>query len=65
LEDKKKINQRIVDMLESYDVNCLQAERQKYANAANFLLVGAALIAGVTYAGWSQPPDVCRLGPIL
>ncbi|KAG0561621.1 hypothetical protein KC19_9G079200 [Ceratodon purpureus] len=55
-KEKKKVSQRIVDMLESYDVNWLISERQKYANAASFLLVGAALIAGVTYAGWLQPP---------
>ncbi|KAG0561678.1 hypothetical protein KC19_9G083500 [Ceratodon purpureus] len=56
MEETEQKHQRIVDMLESYDVNWLQAERQKYANAANCLLVGAALIAGVTYAGWLQPP---------
>ncbi|KAG0561346.1 hypothetical protein KC19_9G057400 [Ceratodon purpureus] len=56
MEETKQKHQRIVDMLESYDVNWLQAERQKYANAANCLLVGAALVAGVTYAGWLQPP---------
>ncbi|KAG0605424.1 hypothetical protein M758_9G057800 [Ceratodon purpureus] len=56
MEKTEQKHQRIVDMLESYDVNWLQAERQKYANAANCLLVGAALIAGVTYAGWLQPP---------
>ncbi|KAG0561019.1 hypothetical protein KC19_9G031200 [Ceratodon purpureus] len=55
-EETEKKHQRIVDMLESYDVNWLQAERQRYSNAANCLLVGAALIAGVTYAGWLQPP---------
>lgn len=53
---KEKVNQRIVDMLESYDVNWLLSERQKYSAAASFLLVGAALIAGITYAGWLQPP---------
>ncbi|KAG0601212.1 hypothetical protein M758_11G093100 [Ceratodon purpureus] len=55
-QGKKEVIQRIVDMLESYDVNWLISERQKYASAASFLLVGAALIAGVTYAGWLQPP---------
>lgn len=56
LKKEEKTNQRIVVMLESYDVNWLHAERAKYANAANCLLVGAALIATVTYAGWLQPP---------
>ena len=30
--------------------------RQVHVDAANTILVGAALIAGVTFAGWLQPP---------
>ncbi|KAH7290192.1 hypothetical protein KP509_30G035700 [Ceratopteris richardii] len=31
-------------------------DRQVYVDAANAILVGAALIGGVTYSGWLQPP---------
>ncbi|MCO5571809.1 hypothetical protein L7F22_025557 [Adiantum nelumboides] len=31
-------------------------DRQVYVDAANAVLVGAALIAGITFAGWLQPP---------
>lgn len=37
-------------------VNGLYRDRQVYVDAANAILVGAALIAGVTFASWLQPP---------
>ncbi len=37
-------------------VDRLYRDRQVFIDAANALLVGAALIASVTFAGWLQPP---------
>jgi ankyrin repeat protein len=37
-------------------VDRLYRDRQVFVDAANSLLVGAALIASVTFAGWLQPP---------
>lgn len=37
-------------------VDRLYRDRQVLVDAANALLVGAALIASVTFAGWLQPP---------
>ncbi|CAK9211309.1 unnamed protein product [Sphagnum troendelagicum] len=37
-------------------VDRLYRDRQVFVDAANALLVGAALIASVTFAGWLQPP---------
>ncbi|CAM6047118.1 unnamed protein product, partial [Sphagnum compactum] len=37
-------------------VDRLYRDRQVFVDAANALLVGAALIATVTFAGWLQPP---------
>ncbi|CAK9212937.1 unnamed protein product [Sphagnum troendelagicum] len=37
-------------------VDRLYRDRQVYVDAANAILVGAALIASVTFAGWLQPP---------
>jgi len=37
-------------------VNDLYRDRQVYVDAANAILVGAALIASVTFASWLQPP---------
>ncbi len=37
-------------------VNALYRDRQVYVDAANAILVGAALIASVTFAAWLQPP---------
>lgn len=37
-------------------VDSLYRDRQVYVDAANAILVGAALIASVTFAGWLQPP---------
>jgi len=31
-------------------------DRQVFIDAANALLVGGALIAGITFASWLQPP---------
>jgi hypothetical protein len=39
------------------DVKRLYRERQVHVDAANAILVGAALIASVTFAGWLQPPS--------
>ncbi|CAK9203077.1 unnamed protein product, partial [Sphagnum troendelagicum] len=37
-------------------VEGLYRDRQVHVDAANAILVGAALIASVTFAGWLQPP---------
>ncbi|KAH8940863.1 hypothetical protein BDL97_14G007000 [Sphagnum fallax] len=37
-------------------VEVLYRDRQAHVDAANAILVGAALIASVTFAGWLQPP---------
>jgi ankyrin repeat protein len=37
-------------------IDGLYRDRQAFVDAANALLVGAALIATVTFAGWLQPP---------
>jgi hypothetical protein len=37
-------------------VENLYRDRQVHVDAANAILVGAALIASVTFAGWLQPP---------
>ena len=37
-------------------VEALYRDRQVYVDAANAILVGAALIASVTFASWLQPP---------
>ncbi len=37
-------------------VEGLYRDRQAHVDAANAILVGAALIASVTFAGWLQPP---------
>jgi hypothetical protein len=38
------------------EVKRLYRDRQVHVDAANAILVGAALIASVTFAGWLQPP---------
>ncbi|CAK9216855.1 unnamed protein product [Sphagnum troendelagicum] len=38
------------------DVKTMARDRQVYVDAANTILVVAALISGVTFAGWLQPP---------
>lgn len=38
------------------NVDYLYRDRQVYVDAANAILVGVALIASVTFAGWLQPP---------
>lgn len=47
-------------LLERADVKAssenLYKDRQVFANAANAILVGAALIASISFAGWLQPP---------
>ncbi|CAM6030034.1 unnamed protein product [Sphagnum balticum] len=51
----------IVEILKKRDevpkyVDNLYRDRQAHVDAANAILVGAALIASVTFAGWLQPP---------
>lgn len=38
------------------EVDTLYRDRQVYVDASNAILVGAALIASVTFGGWLQPP---------
>jgi ankyrin repeat protein len=53
---KRRNQKRLVELLECCDVNWLELERQKSANSVNAILVGAALVATVTFAGLMQPP---------
>ena len=46
----------IKDMLEGFDVHGLRTDRQGYMDSANAILVGAALIASITFSSWLQPP---------
>ncbi|KAI5069838.1 hypothetical protein GOP47_0016139 [Adiantum capillus-veneris] len=39
-----------------YYIDSLYRDRQIYVDSTNAILVGAALIASVTFAGWLQPP---------
>jgi ankyrin repeat protein len=53
----KEIEKVLLELPEVKDfVNRLYRDRQVFVDAANALLVGAALIASVTFAGWLQPP---------
>jgi ankyrin repeat protein len=48
---------KLVRMLQWYfEATGLYGNREAYGNAANAILVGAALLASVTYAAWLQPP---------
>jgi ankyrin repeat protein len=48
---------KLVLMLQLYfEATGLYGNREAYGNAANAILVGAALLASVTYAAWLQPP---------
>ncbi|BBN14087.1 hypothetical protein MPTK1_6g08760 [Marchantia polymorpha subsp. ruderalis] len=54
---RKDIEKLLLERLDVKDwVDRLYRDRQVYVDAANAILVGAALIASVTYAGWLQPP---------
>ena len=53
-KDIEKSLLTVPDVKESVDY--LYRDRQVYVDAANAILVGAALIASVTFAGWLQPP---------
>jgi hypothetical protein len=53
---KRRNQKKLVELLECCDVNWLELERQKSANSVNAILVGAALVATVTFAGLMQPP---------
>jgi hypothetical protein len=46
----------IIQMLVAFDVEGLRNDRQSSVDAANAILVGAALIAGIAFASWLQPP---------
>jgi hypothetical protein len=49
---------KLVLMLQLYfEATGLYGNREAYGNAANAILVGAALLASVTYAAWLQPPS--------
>jgi ankyrin repeat protein len=55
--DMKEIEKVLLERPEVKDfVDRLYRDRQVFVDAANALLVGAALIASVTFAGWLQPP---------
>jgi hypothetical protein len=53
---KRRNQKKLVELLECCDVNWLELERQKSANSVNAILVGAALVATVTFASFLQPP---------
>jgi ankyrin repeat protein len=53
----KEIEKVLLERPEVKDfIDRLYRDRQVFVDAANALLVGAALIASVTFAGWLQPP---------
>jgi len=55
--DMKEVEKVLLERPEVKDfVDRLYRDRQVFVDAANALLVGAALIASVTFAGWLQPP---------
>ncbi|CAK9218970.1 unnamed protein product [Sphagnum troendelagicum] len=55
--DLKAMEKVLMERPEVKDfVDRLYRDRQVFVDAANALLVGAALIASVTFAGWLQPP---------
>jgi len=57
LSKNKAIEKVLLERPEVKDfVDRLYRDRQVVVDAANALLVGAALIASVTFAGWLQPP---------
>ena len=48
--------EKLVELLECCDVEWLELERQKSANSVNAILVGAVLVATVTFSCLLQPP---------
>lgn len=62
LQYAKEMNQAAIEkeLMERADVRAhlegLYRDRQVYVDASNAILVAAALIASVTFAGWLQPP---------
>jgi hypothetical protein len=55
--DMKEVEKVLLEQPEVKDfIDRLYRERQVHVDAANALLVGAALTASVTFAGWLQPP---------
>jgi hypothetical protein len=55
-ENPREDAQRMMQMLEFFDVKGLRNNRQSHVDAANAILVGAALIASIAFASWLQPP---------
>jgi len=57
---KKKLDEIANRLMERFDVKDFlerqYRDRQVFIDAANALLVGGALIAGITFASWLQPP---------
>jgi hypothetical protein len=47
---------KIRKLLEGFDVHGLRNDQQGYVDSANAILVGAALIASITFSSWLQPP---------
>jgi hypothetical protein len=54
IKDIEKVLRERPDVTDFLDR--LSSDRQGFVDAANALLVGAALIASITFAGWLQPP---------
>ncbi|KAL3702452.1 hypothetical protein R1sor_020474 [Riccia sorocarpa] len=55
--EQKDIEKQLLEKPEVKDwLDRIYRDRQLYSDATNAILVGAALIAGVTYGGWLQPP---------
>ncbi|KAL3702445.1 hypothetical protein R1sor_020467 [Riccia sorocarpa] len=53
----KDIEKQLMEKQEVKDwLDRVYRDRQLYSDAANAILVGAAVIASVTYGGWLQPP---------
>lgn len=47
---------KIIVLFDGLDAEALHKERQVYVDAANAILVGAALIASASFGAWLQPP---------
>jgi ankyrin repeat protein len=47
---------KITVLFDGLDAEALHKERQVYVDAANAILVGAALIASASFGAWLQPP---------
>jgi len=58
IECKKDKNalKDIISLFDGLDPEALQWDRQVFVDAANAILVGAALIASASFGAWLQPP---------